>query len=152
MTMEFASQYRIEAPAQKVFGALTNLEGAREWMPNFISIERLDDGEVGVGTQWRETRKMFGRESTEVFEITHCEAPKRVDVFVDGCKGSSKKGEYHFRYDLTPQGAATDLRMHGRIEVEGWFANLMGKLFAGSFKKMCDKDMKALKRYIESSR
>ncbi len=48
------------------------------------AVERLDSGtDFGVGTTWRETRVMFGREATEVMEIVAVDEGRSYD----GCGG-----------------------------------------------------------------
>ena len=150
MSLEFQSLTHFEASPERIFAVMTDLDAAAEWMPNIVSIERLDGDGFGVGTQWRETRKMFGKEATELFEVKHCDAARALDIYVDGRKGSSKKGEYHFRYRLEPRDNGTDLQLSATIHVEGWFAQLLGRLFIGNFRKTCEKDILAMKAYIET--
>jgi hypothetical protein len=105
-----------------------------------------------VGTEWRETRRMFGREASEVFAVTACEAPSRLSLLVDGKRGASRKGEYRFEYVLSPEGTGTSVRLNGQIDMPGWIAGLMTRMFIGMFKKAHDKDMRALKQHIEKQR
>ena len=98
MAIEFTIEERVVAAPHAVFSVATDLENVGRWMPNFVRVERLTDGRFGVGTRWRETRKMFGAEATEEFEVTRCDPPRRVELFVDGRKGSSKRGAYRFVY------------------------------------------------------
>lgn len=55
-----------------------------EWQPQVARIEMLRDGEVGVGTQAVEVRRMFGREMRIPFEITRHEPPNRQDCRTTG--------------------------------------------------------------------
>ena len=150
MGLQFQSHKSIAAPPDRVFAAMTQTDAVRQWMPNLVSFEPLTEGPLRVGSQWRETRKMFGKAASEVFEVTACEAPQQLSLRVDGSKGSSKKGEYRFDYRLAPQGATTELTMRGEVHVDGWLANLMGKLFAKTFIAACEKDLEAMKRWVES--
>ena len=84
MSLEFQSLTHFEASPERIFAVMTDLDAAAEWMPNIVSIERLDGDGFGVGTQWRETRKMFGKEATELFEVKHCDAARALDIYVDG--------------------------------------------------------------------
>lgn len=150
MALEMKCETRIAAPAERVLAAMLDVDSYQHWMPNFVAAERLDEGEMGVGSRWRETRKMFGREATEVFQVKALEPPRRVSLFCDGRDGTSKKGEYHFDYELRPDGEHTVLTMDGRIVIPGWVAGVMGRLFGRSFKKALVKDMEALRKHIES--
>lgn len=145
--MKFREEFA--APPERVFAALTELDHAAAWMPNFVKIEKLTSGSFGVGTTWRETRKMFGREATEQFEVTAFEPNKLLELYIDGTKGASKRGYYRFRYDLEPQGDGTVVNLSGEIGGGGWLMDLIGRLFVGAFKKSIAKDMAAMKTYVE---
>jgi carbon monoxide dehydrogenase subunit G len=151
MAIEFTLTQHIAGAADRVFHALTDLDSAADWMPGFVRIEKLSQGEFGVGSQWRETRKFFGKEATEQFEVTRCESPTQLSVRVDGSKGSSRRGEYLFDYRLQPKGAGTDVTLHAAIRGLGRFGTLVGRLFVGQYKKACAKDLGALAEHIEGS-
>ena len=140
----------IEAPPAVVFEALANLDAAGQWMPNFVRLEKLTSGPVGVGTEWRETRKMFGKESTEHFRVTRFERPSRIDLFIDGSKGTSGRGEYAFVFEVMPERTGTTVELTGDIRMPGIWG-LFSRLLAGNFKKACHKDLEALKAHLEGT-
>ncbi|MDC3981747.1 SRPBCC family protein [Polyangium jinanense] len=148
--LTFTSEHRIEAPPERVFAAMTSPDGFGNWMQGFVRAERLTPGDFDVGTQFRETRRMFGKEATEHFEVTSFVPAKRLGLKVDGTKGTTGKGEYRFDYEFEPAGAGTLLRTHAAIDMPGGlFTKLIGKLMGGFFKKACDKDLLALKAFVE---
>lgn len=151
MPIEFTLTQHVADAPERVFRTLIDLESAAEWMPGFVRIERLADGELTVGSQWRETRKFFGKEATEQFEVTRLEAPGELSLRVDGSKGSSRRGEYLFEYRLHPQGSGTEVTLHGSIRGLGKFGSLMSKLFVGQYKKACAKDLQALAEHLEGA-
>ncbi len=145
-----SSTIEIEAPPDRVFAAMTRPEEIRAWMPGLVALESLTSGETGVGSQWKETRKLMGHHASEVFEVSEYEAPRRLGLRVDGSKGSSRKGEYLFTYDLEPAAGGTRLTMNGEISMPGgWMTRFIGNLFRGMFKKMHEKDLAALKAHAE---
>ncbi|HYE79363.1 MAG TPA: SRPBCC family protein [bacterium] len=139
----------INAPADRVFQVMTDPHQFGRWMPNFVRAEDLTPGVSGTGQSWRETRKMFGKEASEVFEVRACDPPRSIELFCDGSKGTSGKGTYRFVYTLSPVGSGTRVACDGEISMGGGIAEFMGKLFSGSMKKMCEKDLQAMKQYIE---
>jgi carbon monoxide dehydrogenase subunit G len=151
MTIHMTLREEIAAPPDRVFEVLTDLDGASRWMPNFVRIEKLTPGPLRVGSQWRETRKMFGKESTEQFEVTGLERDRSFELFIDGTKGTSKRGQFRFRYDLSPQNGGTVLTLSGEIGGIGIVLELLGRLFAGMCKKAFAKDLAAMKRHIETA-
>jgi uncharacterized protein YndB with AHSA1/START domain len=149
MSIEFATELRIGASPERVFAAMGDMDEWPRWMQGLVRVEKLTAGPFGVGTAWRETRKMFGREASEHFEVTSFEPAGRLALRVDGSKGSSGQGEYRFDYRLVPDGAGTRLRMTAVVDMPGWFARVLGRVFAGAFRKACEKDLSAMKAYLE---
>lgn len=152
MPIEFSVRREIAASPDRVFAALKDLDAASQWMPNLVGIEKLTPGRFGVGTKWRETRRMFGREASEVFEVTGAEPGKSLELYVDGTQGSSKRGHYRFRYRLEPSGPHTTLTLAAEIGGMGFLLELLGRLMLGSFKKAIVSDLEAMAHYIEGSK
>ena len=150
MTIEYEFSTRIAASPQEVFDALSDLDALPDYIPAEVRIETLTEGEFGEGTQWREYRKMMGREATEVFEVTECEPPHRLVLFVDGTKGTTGSGEFTYLYQLEADNGATRLDLEARIDDIGCIAEQLSKLFAGSFKDAVEKDLDGLKHFAES--
>jgi uncharacterized protein YndB with AHSA1/START domain len=149
MPIQITMSEEIAAAPERVFEVMTDIGNAGAWMPNLVRIERLTEGSFGAGTQWREVRKVFGKEAGEVFEVTRSEPPRLLELYVDGTKGSSRKGFYRFRYDLAPASGGTAMTVSGEIGGMGWLGELIGKLLAGTFKKALAKDLQAMKAHIE---
>ena len=117
MSLSFESELRVAAPPSSVFSALADLDQWPRWMPGLVAVERLTPGSgLPAGTKFRETRKMFGREASEVFEVVSSAPPHALTLHVDGTQGSSRSGQYRFEYRLEPDAGAT--RVH--------FADLKG--------------------------
>jgi carbon monoxide dehydrogenase subunit G len=147
--MTFSTAVYIEAPPAVVFDALSNLEEAKEWMPIFVSIEMLTPGPVGAGTEWLESRKVFGKQSTEHFRVTRWHPPSRLDIRVDGMRGTTGRGEYLYTYELMPERNGTIVELVADVRMGGIW-DFVGRLFIGSLKKACHKDLEALKTHLES--
>ncbi|MGH9348390.1 MAG: SRPBCC family protein [Vicinamibacterales bacterium] len=150
MASTFSTAVYVESPPAVVFEALTNLDAAGQWMPNFVRIEKLTPGPVGPGSEWRETRKMFGKEATEHFRVTRFERPSRIDLLIDGSKGTSKRGEYAFVFEIVPERTGSNVELTGDIRMPG-LRSLFARFMMGSFKKACHKDLEALKAHLESA-
>jgi uncharacterized protein YndB with AHSA1/START domain len=149
MAITFEMEETVDATPERIFEVMTDLEAAEQWMPGLVGLEELTDTDFGQGTEWRETRKMFGREAVEYFEVTECDRPNRLGLYVDGSRGSSGSGEYRFVYELTPADDKTRLVLSGEISGMGFIGNIIGKIFSGSFKKAMRKDLQAMIAYAE---
>lgn len=138
---------RIAAPVEHVFDVFTAFERAADNVSGIKSLQVLTDGPVGVGTRFRETRTMFGRDSTEEMEITRFEAGRCYAVEAESCGA-------HFRtlFTFTPGGSVTEVRCDLSTRPLTLFARVMsplGVLFAGTMKKCFESDLDDLKRVCE---
>lgn len=149
MAIQFTVSQSFSQPPIRVFEALTDLGGASTWMPNLVGIDVLTQGPFGVGTEWRETRKLFGKEATEQFEVTRCDPPTRISIRVDGTKGDSRRGEYLFDYRIEPSGDGTEVVLDGAVRGLTGVTAIVGKLMVGPFRKACAKDLMALAAHLE---
>lgn len=150
MSVDFEVKRTIRASQEKVYKGLLDLESARNWMQGFVRIERLDNGPMQVGSQWIETRKMYGKEATEHFEVVELNGSNRIVLRCDGTKGTTGKGEFVFAYILASSGDDTEVTLNGEINGLTGITKLFGKLMVGAFKKACAKDIDALKSYMEN--
>ncbi|WP_240508106.1 SRPBCC family protein [Virgibacillus indicus] len=139
----------IQVSKQKAFNSLLDLDAANHWMQGLVRMERLDDGPMKAGSEWKETRKMFGKEATEHFEVVEFNEPEKIVLRCDGTKGTTGKGEFIFTYRITSSGEYSEITLDGEIKGLTGLTKLFGKLMAGTFKKACAKDLDALKDYLE---
>jgi carbon monoxide dehydrogenase subunit G len=152
MPIQFEVTETVQATPDHVFDALTDLDEAGQWMAGLTEIETLGEGAAAVGGGWRETRRLFGREATEEFEVTAHDRPRLLGLRVDGSRGSSGRGEYVFTYRLEPRATGTEVRLSGEIRGLTGIAGVVGRLFAGTYRKSCARDLAALKRHVEGVR
>lgn len=149
MSIRFEVKRTAKLPREKVYEGLIDLDEAKNWMQGFVGIQRLDDGPMKVGSQWKETRKMFGKEASEHFEVIDLNESKKVVLRCDGTKGTTGKGEFVFTYTLTSFYDHTEITLDGEINGLTGLTKLFGKMMAGSFKKACTKDLDALIHHLQ---
>lgn len=138
----------IEAPPEVVFAAVTDFARAHEKVEAIQRVEMLTDGPVGVGTSFRETRRVFNREATEEMEVTAFDPPRSYTLECEshGCRFSSE-------FRLAPNGSGTDLEMSFAAEPVSFLAKAMSgmmKPMMGKMAELCEKDLDDLKAAIES--
>lgn len=109
MSIHFEVKRSIQVSAQNAYKALIDLDSAMNWMNGLVGIEREDSGPLKVGSQWKETRKMFGKEASEHFEVVELDEPNKIVLRCDGTKGTTGKGEFIFTYIIVPAGDASEV-------------------------------------------
>lgn len=73
----------VRASAERVWAVLADVAHADQTMSGVTRVELITDGPYGVGTQWHETRRMFGKEGTEQLRVTVADEPVRTVVEAD---------------------------------------------------------------------
>ena len=144
------TDFELEASIDTVFEAATDIPSWADRISGIQSVELLTDGPVGVGTKFRETRIMFGREATEEMEITGFDAPRSYTTEADshGC-------HYVTKMTFEPSGSGTDVQMSFNAEPQTMFAKTMAavmKPMIGKMRDMIGKDLDELKAAIEAKR
>ncbi len=120
-------------------------------MTRLVEIRRLDNGPIQVGTQWKETRKMLGKEASEHFEVYELNKPDKIVLYCDGTKGSTGKGEYIYTYIIESDGNDSRVNLYGEIKGLTGVAKLFGKMMAGTFIKSMCKRFRCIKRILRKS-
>ena len=72
------------APVERVWALATALEDAPRAVRGIEAVEVPPPGPLGVGTGWRETRRMFGRSATEDMTVTAVEPHRSYRVEASG--------------------------------------------------------------------
>lgn len=138
----------INAPPETVFARATDMEHTAEIISGIEKVEILTDGPVGLGTRFRETRIMLGREAVEEMEFIVFEPPHR---YVLGA--ASHGSRYRTEFVFAEKEGGTDMTLHFEGTPLTFFAKIMTFLMKPMMKKMadmCAADLEDLKKAIES--
>ena len=97
-----------------VFQFVTDPANAPKVIPSVVRMETLTDGPVGVGTRYRETRMMDGKEQQAELEVV---------VFEDGSRYSFRNEtqgiETVYEYDFHPEKTGTRIHLTGHVNAKG---------------------------------
>ena len=144
----FSISRRIAAPRERVFKVFTDFANADQNIRGISRLELLTGETIGVGTRFRETREMFGKEAVEELEITAFEAPSRyvVEAESHGC-------HYVTTFELADQGSSTDLTMSFEGHAQTLFSKLMTPLawlMRDATRKIIEADLDDLQKICEA--
>ena len=139
----------IDASAEAVFDVVANIENSHQHIEGIEKIEMLTDGDVGVGTKWRETRVMMKRESTEEMEITSFERPSHYSVY---CDSAGYDMEWTMRVEALNEGSKLSLNMSSKPRtIIGKIMTPVEWLMVAVWAKKCVvKDLDDIKAFIEA--
>lgn len=128
---------RIKAPVHKVFHVATDLANAPQWASQIRKIELLTNGPVGVGTRFRETRAMFGKEASEEMEITGFQPNRSYTL---GCCNHGCRYTTVLSFDEESGGTRVTMKF-GAVPLT-FLTRVMGFLMAPMMKGMLTKCLK----------
>ena len=119
----FQMSKTVQAPPDRVFGAFTDLQNAAARIRGISRIELLTPGPVCVGTRFRETRRMFGKEATEEMTVTAYEPPRLYAMGADSCGM-----RYATTFRFAPDGGGTRVDVEMVATAQTITAKIMGLL------------------------
>ncbi len=139
----FTISKQIDASPEAVFAVLVDVAKMPERIPEITKIELLTPGPIGVGSKIAETRVMFGKPTTETFEVTEFEPGKRFTMVATSCGV-----EYVCIHRLSPdEKGGTQFELEMQMKPKSLVAKLMapmGWLMKGMMKKAIAKDLDSL--------
>jgi carbon monoxide dehydrogenase subunit G len=122
----------VAASADNVWPILIDLDSWVDTISAIQSIEVLsDDQQFSVGTKWRETRTMFGKQATEVMWVTDIDPGISYVV-----KAESHGARYTTVMKVLPQGEeSSELSLEFGVEPTSTVAKVMGATVGRLFEK-----------------
>ena len=129
----------IDATPGVVFDLCTDVEHFADHVSGIKKCELLTEGPVGVGTRFRESRVMFGKEATEEMEFTVFRRPSFYQLSANSCGAL-----YETTFRMSPEDDGTRIDLEFRVTPMTFVAKLMSpmsKLMAGPLKKCLEKDL-----------
>lgn len=148
--MKIQDSIIINADRARVFEVFCDLDNVAANITGINKVEMLaGPTQLNLGTKWRETRTMFGKEATEVMWVTGYEKDASYDV-----EAESHGTHYRSVYRFTPEGSGTrvDMTFEGvPLSVGARLASVLGALFAGATKKALHQDLVDLKKVCETA-
>lgn len=142
------AEREIAAAPETVWALITDIDRSAEVISAITAVERLDAGEgFGVGTRWKETRRLFGREASEEMRVTAVDEGRSYTVEADG-----NGVHYVSVMTVTPRDGGSRLAMSLEGEPTSFVARIgaiFGKLFEGQTRKMLAADLDDIARAAE---
>ena len=135
----------IAAPLELVFTTVADITQFRQAIPHIVNVEFLSATRSGVGTRFRETRLMNGKEMPTELEVTEYVKNDRIRLVADS-HGTIWDTLFTVRSD---QGR-TELTMV--MEAKGYklLAKIMNLLICRLVAKAVEQDMDSVKTFCEN--
>ncbi len=141
----FELSEHIARPPRDVFEVLSDPTRATEFVDNIKESRQLTDGPIGVGTTFRETRVMNGREASADLLVSDYEPDTHIGISTEA---EGIKVVYHYR--LTPEADGTRLTWTCELEASR-LRKMMLPMVAAIMKKEDGNHLQRLKSYLEAT-
>ncbi len=117
--MEDTISIIVRSRPEKVFAYLSNPENAPEWVPYLVSVQKITDGDVGVGTRYVEIVQIGKWQNEAELEITEYNPPH-----VFAYKGKGGPSRFTARFTIKPEGDGTRIEHRYSLRMTGIFVIL----------------------------
>jgi uncharacterized membrane protein len=144
--MDISVDVEIDRPASDVFDYLADGENLPRWMRQFLVVEKVTQGPIGPGTEFRyyDTKDTDSTFEWSVYRPTGHLAWRGEPVRT--MPGGSVEPEGS--YDLHERDGRTHVEMHMRPQLHG-FAKLMGPMMSRGMRKSSSQYIQNLKADLE---
>jgi carbon monoxide dehydrogenase subunit G len=136
----------IDAPRDKVFRTVSDISQFSQAIPHIVKIEYLSEKKTGLGTRFRETRLMRGKEANTELEVTEYIESDRIRLVAD-----SHGTVWDTVFTVRGENRATELTMVMDAKAYKLLPKLLNPLIKGMIKKAITKDMNSVKTYCEKT-
>lgn len=135
----------IDAPIERVWEVLADIEGQPRWMHDMKAVRVLTPGPVGVGTRGEADVRIFGMEVLDPITITAFEPPRRFAIRHEG----QFSGEGDIALDAGADGSTTIVRWDELI-LPPYLPHLGALLLAPILRTIFQADLGRLRDLVEA--
>lgn len=136
----------IDAPVDFVFRTVSEIDNYSKAIPHIVDVEFLSDVKRGVGSRFRETRLMMGREASTVLEVKEYAADERVRLVSD--EGGTI---WDSVFTVRSVNGGTELTLVMDARPYTFKSRILVPVMKFIIRRGLVKDMDAVKEYCESS-
>ena len=136
----------IDAPVDFVFRTVSEIDNYSEAIPHIVDVEFISDIRSGVGSRFRETRLMMGREASTVLEVTEYVENERVRLVSD--EGGTI---WDSIFTVSPVEGGTELTLVMDAAPYTFKSRILVPIMKLAIRMGLVKDMDAVKKYCESN-
>ena len=133
----------ISRPPQDVFDFITTSDNAPKVVPSVKSMVKLTEGPIRVGTRYRETRLMNGKEQHAELEVVEYGPDQNYAM-----KNVTEGIEIVYRYAFHPEAGGTRVDLVCEVKAGG-LKKLMLPMVASILKKEDGDQLQRLKKVLD---
>jgi len=128
-----------------VFAYLSDFTNAQEWDPGTVQSERLGEGALGEGAEFRLVASFLGRKTTLIYRIVEYDPPTAVTFHGENASVVSLD-----RITFEPSDGGTRVTYDADLTLNGWL-RFADPLLGLAFKRIGDQALAGMRRTIGTS-
>jgi carbon monoxide dehydrogenase subunit G len=129
---------------EQAFNYLSDFSTTAEWDPGVVEAERLGEGPVGEGTEFRLLARFLGRENTLVYRVVEYDSPRAVTF-----RGENASVVSLDRITFEPLGEGARISYDAKLTLKGPM-KLFDPLLALAFNRVGDRALEGLRHTLAS--
>ncbi len=135
----------INAPVDFVFRTVAEIDNYSKAIPHIVNVEFLSDVRGGIGSRFRETRLMMGREASTILEVTEYIENEKVRLVSD--EGGTI---WDSVFTVRPVDGGTELTLVMDAKPYMFKSRIITPVMKFVIRMGLVKDMDAVKEYCEN--
>ena len=143
--VDVSRTFTVPRSPEEVVGYLSDFSNAVAWDPGTVRCDRVGTGPVQVGSTWRNTSKVLGRE-TELDYVLVTLEPDHVVL-----RGTNKTATSTDDITVLPDAAGSKVTYHAHITFNG-IAKLAEPLMQRVFERLGDETVEGITRELAPRR
>jgi hypothetical protein len=145
MKPAFSDKTTIDRPITEVFEFISDLRNGPKMNEDILNVEKLTDGPIGVGSKFKETKVIRGRNTEAMIEVVQYEA---TTAFSAQSEVNGLKVTYH--YQLSEGNNGTIVKFHCEVKTSGLIMSITKPLIIKILKKEDGDHLTYIRRVLES--
>jgi len=139
----------VAAPREAVFAAYCDPANWTAALPGLVTLKMLNDPPFGLGTRWRQRRRMLWMSDESEAEVTVFDPPERIEYRIDHPKLAADGAVFHMAEHFAAEGGATRWSVGVSLQMPKPVPGFIEWMMRAPLGWGARRDLRAFKRFIE---
>ncbi|HMD57999.1 MAG TPA: SRPBCC family protein [Solirubrobacteraceae bacterium] len=135
----YSATLETQIPREEAFAYLSDFSNTEEWDPGTVQAERIGEGPIGEGSEFRLVAAFLGRETALTYRVVEHEPPNAVSF-----RGENSTVISLDRVTIVTAGTGTRITYDARLTLKGPL-KLADPLLALAFKRVGDRALAGMR-------
>jgi hypothetical protein len=147
----YLASVAVAAPAQDVFAFYCDPANWRPTLPNLLAVEMKGDPPFGLGTRWRQRRRLLWLAQDSDAEVVGFEPPQEIEIRIRVPRLDEAGGTLQIAHYMKEEAGGTRWLVGASLQMPQPMPRFASWLFFAPMRLSARRDLVAFKRAIERS-